>query len=90
MNHHYVNIPELNLNLREGVVCIWDDEEKLFMPDFAVTVIYEGDIESKDWIYYENVQSDIFDHIMAVVTAFGLRVFQYPSSSGAPYHLYTE
>ena len=49
----YVNIPELNLNLREGVVCIWDDEEKLFMPDFAVTVIYEGDIESKDWIYYE-------------------------------------
>ncbi len=49
----YVNIPELNLNLREGVVCIWDDEEKLFMPDFAVTVIYEGDIEGKDWIYYE-------------------------------------
>lgn len=49
----YVNIPELNLNLREGVACIWDDEEKLFMPDFAVTVIYEGDIESKDWIYYE-------------------------------------
>lgn len=49
----YVNIPELNLNLREGVVCIWDEEEKLFMPDFAVTVIYEGDIEGKDWIYYE-------------------------------------
>jgi len=49
----YVNIPKLNLSLREGVVCIWDDEEKLFMPDFAVTVIYEGDIESKDWIYYE-------------------------------------
>lgn len=23
----YVNIPELNLNLREGVVCIWDDEK---------------------------------------------------------------
>lgn len=35
------------------MVCIWDDEEKLFMPDFAVTVIYEGDIESKGWIYYE-------------------------------------
>lgn len=49
----YVAIPELNLNLREGVVCVWDEEEKLFMPDFAVTVIYEGDIESKDWIYYE-------------------------------------
>lgn len=49
----YVHIHELNLNLREGVVCIWDEEEKLFMPDFAVTVIYEGDIEGKDWLYYE-------------------------------------
>ena len=44
----YVKIPELNLYLREGVVCIWDEEEKLFMPDFAVTVIYEGEIESND------------------------------------------
>lgn len=49
----YVTIPELNLNLREGVVCVWDEEEKLFMPDFAVTVIYEGEIESKEWLYYE-------------------------------------
>lgn len=49
----YVTISELNLNLREGVVCVWDEEEKLFMPDFAVTVIYEGDLEGKDWIYYE-------------------------------------
>lgn len=48
----YVHIPELNLKLREGVVCIWDEEEKLFMPDFEVTVIYEGDIEVKDWLYY--------------------------------------
>ncbi|MDD2491870.1 MAG: mechanosensitive ion channel [Bacteroidales bacterium] len=47
-------------------------------------------IRNKDWVYYENVQSDIFDHIMAVVTAFDLRVFQYPSSTGAPYTLYTE
>lgn len=49
----HVHIAELNLNLREGVVCIWDEDEKLFMPDFAVTVIYEGDIENKEWIYYE-------------------------------------
>lgn len=49
----YVIIPELNLYLREGLVCIWDEEEKMFMPDFAVTVVYEGDIESKEWLYYE-------------------------------------
>lgn len=49
----YVYIPELNLNLREGMVCIWDEKEKLFMPDFAVTVIYESDIKNREWIYYE-------------------------------------
>jgi len=49
----YVHIPELNLILREGVVCILDEEENMFMPDFSVTVIYEGDIEGKEWLYYE-------------------------------------
>lgn len=42
----HVHIPCLNLNLHEGVVCIWDDEGGLFMPDFAVTIVYEGDYES--------------------------------------------
>lgn len=31
----------------------------------------------KNWVYYENVQSDIFDHVMAIVEQFDLRVFQY-------------
>lgn len=31
------------------------------------------------WVDYENIQSDIFDHIFAVAHAFGLRVFQTPS-----------
>lgn len=34
---------------------------------------------STAWVTYENIQSDIFDHIFAVVPAFGLRVFQEPS-----------
>lgn len=32
------------------------------------------------WDKYEGVQSDIFDHVLAVVPQFGLRVFQQPSS----------
>ncbi|MBW7477328.1 mechanosensitive ion channel family protein [Paenibacillus oenotherae] len=32
-----------------------------------------------DWSVYERVQSDIFDHILAVAPEFGLRVFQNPS-----------
>ncbi len=31
------------------------------------------------WSVYEGIQSDIFDHILAVVPEFGLRVFQKPS-----------
>ncbi|MDF1614233.1 mechanosensitive ion channel family protein [Desulfurivibrio dismutans] len=31
------------------------------------------------WAVYEGVQADIFDHLMAALPHFGLRVFQYPS-----------
>jgi miniconductance mechanosensitive channel len=31
------------------------------------------------WAEYEGIQSDIFDHILAIVPEFGLRVFQRPS-----------
>jgi miniconductance mechanosensitive channel len=33
----------------------------------------------KSWVNYEEVQADVFDHIMAVVPEFELRVFQNPS-----------
>jgi miniconductance mechanosensitive channel len=32
-----------------------------------------------DWINYEAFQSDVFDHLLAMVPEFGLRVFQSPS-----------
>ncbi|MCB9653806.1 MAG: mechanosensitive ion channel [Deltaproteobacteria bacterium] len=31
------------------------------------------------WANYEAIQADIFDHILAILPEFGLRVFQYPS-----------
>lgn len=34
---------------------------------------------STDWVMYENIQSDIFDHLFAVVPQFGLRIFQDPT-----------
>lgn len=33
------------------------------------------------WANYESIQADIFDHILAAIPEFGLRVFQYPSGS---------
>jgi miniconductance mechanosensitive channel len=33
------------------------------------------------WIAYEGIQSDIFDHLLAILPEFGLRVFQHPSGA---------
>lgn len=32
-----------------------------------------------DWVLYENIQSDIFDHIYAIANSFDLRLFQEPT-----------
>ena len=31
---------------------------------------------NKDWVIYEGVQADVFDHVLAVIPEFGLNVFQ--------------
>lgn len=33
----------------------------------------------KRWLYYEAIQADIFDHLLASIHTFGLRVFQEPT-----------
>lgn len=33
----------------------------------------------KDWVSYEHLQSDIFDHLISIVPEFDLRIFQEPS-----------
>ena len=32
-----------------------------------------------DWVRYEGIQADIFDHLLAVIPEFGLKVFQSPT-----------
>ena len=34
-----------------------------------------------EWINYENIQSDIFDHLIASTKYFDLRIFQNPSGN---------
>lgn len=41
-----VYVESINLTLRQGIACVWDEGERLFMPDFDVTVVYEGNIVS--------------------------------------------
>lgn len=40
--------------------------------------LFTNDIK---WANYEKIQSDIFDHLLAIIPHFGLRVFQKPSGS---------
>jgi|GEM_PF-6554793 len=35
----------------------------------------------QEWANYEAIQADIFDHILAVVPSFDLRLFQHPTGS---------
>ncbi len=51
----WVHIPELDINLQEGVFCNYDEEEQAFLPDFSITVIREADAEGKEgeWLCYE-------------------------------------
>jgi miniconductance mechanosensitive channel len=37
------------------------------------------------WAYYEEIQSDIFDHVFAVLPEFGLRAFQNPTGNDIRY-----
>jgi miniconductance mechanosensitive channel len=37
--------------------------------------------ETTDWNEYESIQADIFDHLLAMIPEFGLRVFQEPTGS---------
>jgi miniconductance mechanosensitive channel len=34
------------------------------------------------WADYEGIQADIFDHVLASIPQFDLKVYQYPSNSG--------
>ena len=40
---------------------------------------FSGDI---NWVNYENIQSDLFDHFLAVAREFDLEIFQEPSDFG--------
>jgi len=37
--------------------------------------------DTTEWVAYEDIQSDIFDHLLAIVPEFGLRLFQKPAGS---------
>jgi miniconductance mechanosensitive channel len=33
------------------------------------------------WAEYEGIQADVFDHLLAIIPEFGLRIYQQPAGS---------
>lgn len=50
---YYVIIPDMNLQLHDGILCNWNEAEQMFMPDAGVTVIYEVGADRSEYIYFE-------------------------------------
>lgn len=49
-------------------------------PDGIPIEIYTFTSDTR-WAQYEGIQADLFDHVLAIVPEFGLRIYQHPSGS---------
>ena len=66
--------PELNHELTQMVRQLKPGPEGLPIEIYCFT-------KTTQWLPYEGVQSDIFDHILAILPEFGLRLFQKPTGA---------
>jgi len=63
-------------NINHNLTCI---VRQLQPSDKGVPIELYCFTKDKSWINYENVQSDIFDHVIAIVGQFDLKIFQLKS-----------
>ncbi|MGI5999344.1 MAG: miniconductance mechanosensitive channel, partial [Lutispora sp.] len=68
------NHPRINHNMTTMVRQLQPGEHGLPIEIYAFT-------NTTQWVEYEGIQSDIFDHILAVVPEFGLKIYQSPTGS---------
>lgn len=69
-----VNNPNINLNMTHMVRQLAPTETGMPLEIYCFSRI-------KNWIEYEGIQSDMFDHIMATARYFDLEIFENPASS---------
>ncbi len=68
------NHPKINLEMTFLVRQLQPTEKGLPIEIYVFS-------KDKAWSNYESIQADIFDHILAVIPEFGLKVFQAPSGN---------
>lgn len=74
LNSYLTNCPYINKDMIFMV-------RQLSPTETGVPIQIYAFSSNKAWISYENIQSDIFDHVFAVVTMFDLKIYQKPSSN---------
>ena len=74
LNAYLANCPFINKDMTFMVRQLSPTENGVPIQIYAFS-------SNKAWISYENIQSDIFDHVFAVVIMFDLKIYQKPSSN---------
>ena len=74
LNAYLANCPYINKDMTFMV-------RQLAPTEYGVPIQIYAFSSNKAWISYENIQSDIFDHVFAVVGMFDLKIYQKPSSN---------
>lgn len=82
LNAYLANCPYINKNMTFMVRQLSPTENGVPIQIYAFS-------SNKAWVSYENIQSDIFDHVFAVVTMFDLKIYQKPSSNSLAMSLET-
>ncbi len=70
------NYLEINGNINKDLSVV---VRQLSPSDKGVPIEIYCFCAEKSWVTYEEIQSDIFDHLFASVSAFGLEIFESPS-----------
>jgi miniconductance mechanosensitive channel len=74
LSHH----PSVNTDMTLMVRQLPPDERGLPLEIYVFS-------KEKEWVVYESVQADIFDHLLSVIKEFDLRIFEYPTGEDMKY-----
>lgn len=72
VDNYLKNHPEINKDMIQIV-------RQLPPKEYGIPIEVYAFTKTTNWVEYEGIQSDVFDHILAVVSKFRLKVFQNPT-----------
>ena len=72
LTNYLRSLPDVNKNLTCMVRYLQPTEQGIPVELYFFSAV-------KEWVPYEGIQADVFDHLLAIIPEFGLRVFQNPT-----------